>query len=181
MDNSQLYQVNLGNLTLGIHQYSYKIDNQFFEDFNNANDLAQEVDCKVVVNCDRTETMTICNFTIEGNLVLQCDRSLKLFDYPIDIQSTIYYKFGNEYAELSEDLITISEKDAVVDFSQPIFDLLSLEVPTRKLHPDHREEGEEEDEYFFTTINENESEEIKEEKDAEVDPRWAALQKLKKS
>ncbi len=182
MDKNQTYQINLGNLTQGTHQFRYNIDNEFFKNIESNISIAENVDCKVILECERTETMTTCNFAITGNLGLQCDRSLKEFDYPININSTIYYKFGLEYAELSEDLVTIPEKNSVVNFAQPIYDLLAIEVPSRKLHPDHREEKQEDNDFFFTTSTSiNGKEKQEESKEAEtIDPRWAALQKLKK-
>ncbi len=176
MKATSLYKIHLTTLKEPSETFEFKLDKAFFEQYSD--DSIENVACVADVHCEKTDRMLICNFAIRGTLMLLCDRSLKPFEHKVDVKSTIYFKFGEEYEEQAEDLIVIPADTVEIDLSQPIFDILYLSIPSRRLHPDHRDELSEKS-YFFTT-EKQEATTSKAENSDNVDPRWEALQKLKK-
>lgn len=172
------YQIHAGNLRKGSHRFDYKIEDDFFYRYAKELDF-EKATFAVQILCEKESKVVSCDYHFTGNFVLQCDRSLELFDYPLSFNSSIYYKFGLKYKEISEDLIVLCEKDPIIDLSQPIFDLLMLKIPTRKIHPNHQDEdAAQDDTYFFSTQALQEKTMASPEKQ-EIDPRWKALEKLK--
>jgi uncharacterized metal-binding protein YceD (DUF177 family) len=110
---------------------------------------------------------------IEGEVELTCDRSLDTFLFPLKVEETVLYKFGEENEEVSEDLQIIRWDTERINLMQVIYDVINLAVPLKKLHP-RFDEDDEEDELIFSTRGEEEEELPKTE-----DPRWEALRKLK--
>ncbi len=178
MSKKENYTIQLNTLAEGQHTFTHSLGEDFLLAY--PNELIEGLSCNVSVLCDKTETLVTCTFDISGNLVLLCDRTLEIFDFPVHIKELMYYKFGEQYEELSENLIVLPEKTAEIDLAQPIYDFLSLSVPSRKLHPSQRDDQyEEEQPFFFSTAAREENPQA--EQPSSTDPRWAKLNTLKKS
>lgn len=135
------------------------------------------------VSLQKSESMIQMTFNVEGTIELTCDRSLDLFDQPISFENTMIYKFGEEEKELSEDVMIILNNTQTINIADLLFEFIGLQVPMKKLHPRFQEEEEEDDDdqeegvmVYSSTVDDSKTEEQQEE---DVDPRWAALKKLK--
>jgi len=135
------------------------------------------------VSLQKSESMIQMTFNVEGTIELTCDRSLDLFDQPISFENTMIYKFGEEEKELSEDVMIILNDTQTINIADLLFEFIGLQVPMKKLHPRFQEEEEEDDDdqeegvmVYSSTVDDSKTEEQQEE---DVDPRWAALKKLK--
>lgn len=134
------------------------------------------------VSLQKSESMIQMTFNVEGTIELTCDRSLDLFDQPISFENTMIYKFGEEEKELSEDVMIILNNTQTINITDLLFEFIGLQVPMKKLHPRFQEEEEDDDDQeegvmvYSSTVDDSKTEEQQEE---DVDPRWAALKKLK--
>jgi uncharacterized metal-binding protein YceD (DUF177 family) len=183
------FDINIIKLTNGSHHYQFDIDSSFFSEFENS--FIEKGDLKVNLELTKSETMIQAGFFIEGNIELTCDRTLETFDEPISVHENLIFKYGEDFAELSEDIITIPRDLPTLNISQFVYEFIGLAVPMKKLHPRFRAEMEEalEDEetegilIYSTGGDEEETEDensIPDEEDKK-DPRWEILNKLKKN
>lgn len=117
-------------------------------------------------------------FDLQGAVELECDRSLDHFDYPIKAEKVMRYRLGEDWQELSDDLMVIPRDSQTINIASLLFEFIGLEIPMKKLHPRFAEEDEGEDELISIYTSDSESEE--ENQEEAVDPRWEALKKLKK-
>lgn len=166
------FKTGISGLKIGKHAFDWKVDASFFEELNP--DLLEDADLKVGLILKKSETMIEADISITGSVVLACDRSLKLFSEELSIDETVYFKYGEEPQELSENIQIIHFNEESIDFSQLIYELVSISIPMKRLHPDYREEDED-DYWVYVVDDEDESEEQSSES---IDPRWAALQQL---
>ncbi len=84
-------------------------------------------------------------------------------------------KFGEEYDDSNEEVITIPTGDSSFNISQIIYEAVVLSIPMKKISPNVNEE----DEYHKILEKFSpKSKEIEEETET-VDPRWEVLKKLK--
>jgi uncharacterized protein len=88
----------------------------------------------------------------------------------------VIYKFGAEEKEIDDDVIQITRNHQIINLAQNIFELITIAVPMKKLHPRYDLEAEPDDELIYTT---RDIEEESEDDSSEPDPRWEALKKLK--
>lgn len=91
------------------------------------------------------------------------------------------YGTGDEIKELSEELYEIPQHLQTLNLAQFIYEFIALAVPMKKLHPRFRDE--EEDDEVGKMVYQSEPEESEQDNtnsDEPVDPRFAALRKLKK-
>jgi len=174
------FDIHIFNLANGNHDYHFEVSGSFFELFEN--EMFSTGKLTADVSLQKSESMIQMIFKVEGTIELTCDRSLDLFDQPISFENTMIYKFGEEEKELSEDVMIILNNTQTINIADLLFEFIGLQVPMKKLHPRFQEEEEDDDDQeegvmvYSSTVDDSKTEEQQEE---DVDPRWAALKKLK--
>ncbi len=169
------FSVNIIGLSKKAHQFDYELDRAFFEKYGK--DLVSDGHFSASVVLDKHETFIEAEFKIKGEAKLICDRSLEPFDFPIDIDKRIVFKYGEEEVELTDEIIIISRDRASLELGQYMYEFIALAIPMKKVHPKFQEDeddDESEGKLIYTSETETKSEE------SEVDPRWEILKKLKK-
>lgn len=134
MKKNTTYQIDIFNLGNQEYHFTFKPDDGFFNHFENA--LAEGGQFSTDLTLTKTETVIQLKFFIKGFLRLICDRSLEIFDYPIEIQETLVLPFGKpNHAEWEEGLEYIDTNATQIDVQPFIYELVSLSIPMKKLHP----------------------------------------------
>ena len=108
-----------------------------------------------------------------GTVRIPCDRCLDMMDQPIEADLRLVVKLGSEYTE-DDDIITVDEKEGILDTAWIIYESIVLAVPIQHVHQ-------------LGECNVAMSEKLQElsaarssDADAQnIDPRWEALLKLK--
>jgi uncharacterized protein len=90
---------------------------------------------KATVVLNKNETMIQMMYHITGSVELTCDRSLDLFDFPVDIAQKMILKFSDHNEEITEELMLIDRNTQYINVAQDIFDFIGLQIPIKKLHP----------------------------------------------
>lgn len=171
------YDIHIYKLSNGVHEYQFEIGKEFFEMFDG--DLVENGQLNAVVSLNKSDSMIQVDFNIKGSLELECDRSLEKFDFPIHIDQNMIYKYGEEDKELSEDVFVIEKNTQTLNVAGIMYEFIGLEIPMKKLHPKFQKEEDEDDESEGSMIYTSEAEEDIEQKEEDIDPRWAALKNLK--
>ncbi|MBX2840176.1 MAG: DUF177 domain-containing protein [Flammeovirgaceae bacterium] len=169
------------------YEFKFEVNSSFFEHYKN--EVIEKSDCEAIVKINKSETMLEVFFQITGKVTLICDRSLEKFDFPVDISEKIFFKYGEVYEELSEEIIVIPFNQQKLELSQFIFEFILLSIPVKKIHPKFAEEeteSEEEEGNMIYSTDEVWKEEVDntergggEDDKKAVDPRWENLKKIK--
>ncbi len=170
----------LSKYTIGIYgledrpyEFDYEIGPAFFVEIEQ--DLIEKGDFQVHLRLEKSSTMLQLWFDIKGEAELTCDRSLELFDEPVDTQNRMILKFGDHDEELTEEISIINRNKTQINVAGYIYEFIALALPMKKIHPDLRK-PEADDEETETLIYSSERQGTNE----NTDPRWEALKKLKK-
>jgi uncharacterized protein len=166
--------VNIIGLSQKAHQFDYQFGDEFFTQYGS--DLVSGGHFAAYVTLDKHETFIEATFKINGKAGLICDRSLDPFDFPIDMDKKIVFKYGEEETELSDEIIVISKERASLDIGQYIYEFIALSIPIKRLHPRYADEFDDEGEGKL--IYSSTDDKIQKE-DENIDPRWEKLKKLK--
>lgn len=167
------YDINIHGLEEKRYTFEFEGGNEFFGAFEQS--FITNGNFKAIVKLNKNSSMIQLDFEISGSIELTCDRSLDLFDEPIEVFEKYIYKFGDRHEEITDEIEMIPQGTATVNLSQHIYDFILVSLPMKKLHPRFREEEiDEEGLLLYTTDKES-----VEEKAQEIDPRWAALNKLR--
>ncbi|GHB51758.1 YceD family protein [Mongoliitalea lutea] len=179
------YNIDIVKLREGDHAFSFDVSGEFFEFFE-ATEWVKDAQISTSAKLKKTSAVIEVDFNIRGTVRLICDRSLEEFDYPLELDEKVIYKYGAAEQELSEDLFIITKDTPSINVAQLLYEYILIAIPAKKIHPDYEDEMDDEDfegdgVYVYIdgedSFEEDTPEETKEEK--EVDPRWAILNKLK--
>lgn len=170
MDKLRNYDVSFSGLKTGKHEFKFEIDKEFFQLFETDQEFTNPK-IKVDVLLDKHTTFLEFEIKVDGTVELVCDITNEDFMYPIENQIGILVKFGEEYDDSEEDVITIPINDHAFNISQLIYENVALSIPMKKLSPNISDEDLE--------ILEKFSPEEIEEEEQKSDPRWDALKNLK--
>lgn len=188
------FDIDIIKLSNSVHEFQFNIDSSFFAEFEDS--LIQKGNLKAKVILEKSSTLIQATFEIDGVVELICDRSLEPFDLEISITEPLIFKYGEEYSELTEEIITIPRDLPTLNVSQYIYEFIGLAVPMKKLHPKFRseddwEDEEEEDEsdsiLIYSTQTEGYEDAEKSEnsennsEEGPLDPRWEILKNIKKN
>lgn len=182
MKARRLFDIDILQLSYGSHEYEYAIDSSFFEGFEDS--LIEKGDLTVKVILDKSETLLQADFVINGYVELTCDRSLENFDFPVKVTNHMIFKYGSEFSELTDEIVTIPRDLPTLNVAQYIYEFIGLAIPIKKLHPRFVAEDDTEDSegiLIYSTKKEGDEEEDHNENDETKDPRWDILNNLKKN
>ena len=171
MSGAREYVINYGSLPFGEHEFEFHVSDSFFQKFENS--LVQKGDIDVLVVLDKKEAMMLLDFTMEGHIIVECDRCLEDLDLDIESFNELIVKLGEETGEEAEDVIVISTREHELDVAQYIYEYISVLIPMRNVHED--EEGNPDcDPEVLKVLEKHIAPEEKEE-NPPADPRWDAL------
>lgn len=169
----ETYRINIVGLSNKVHQFDYEVGNPFFHRYGT--ELVKEGAFTATILLDKHETFLEAKIQIHGTARLICDRSLDEFNYPVDVENLIIFKYGEEDRELDDDVMMISHDTVSIEFGQYIYEFIALAIPMKKLHPRFEETADDED----TPLVYSSKDATPPDQDNDIDPRWDKLKKLK--
>lgn len=128
------------------------------------------------ISVSRYDGYVFVKVEYEGEVTRECDRCLK--EYTVKVPGSV--EFTLQSAEVDEDVASeevdtyvFETEDDQIDFSQTVYDDMMIRLPSKSLC-DENCPG------FEKTAESVEDELQSDEQEPAIDPRWAALGKLKK-
>ncbi len=189
-------------LKMGFHEFDFEIHESFFEDYGYSIVQKGELLAKIVL--EKKETMLIADFEVEGMVTTLCDRCNDPLDVKVKGNYRIIYTFGTNESN-DESLVILHPDSYEVDFRDPLYELITISLPIRKIHPkgecneemmellnkyglnpddtDDEEEEWDEDDWDDDDWDDDEDWEDDEDDqndpdDGPIDPRWSVLKNL---
>jgi len=187
----KLYDIDLKNLTPGVHEYEYLLENKFFMDIDG--DQVRKGTVKVHLTVNRLSLMFEMNFQIEGTVLVPCDRCLDDVDIPISTHNRLIVKFGKEYSEESDEIVVVPEEEGDINVAWFLYEFISLAVPMKHVHAPgkcnkqmssklkrHMTRSVDDTDKEYENMDEVEEEDIdiSVEEESSTDPRWDGLKGL---
>jgi len=117
----------------GKHQFEFTIDNTFFMHFEY--DDFNEASLEGRLTLDKKSTFMELHFEVNGPVVLPCDVSMELFDYPIDVKFDLIVKFGISPEKPSDEILVLPEGSYQIDVAQYFYEMVVLSLPQKRVHP----------------------------------------------
>ncbi|MEL6674756.1 MAG: DUF177 domain-containing protein [Bacteroidota bacterium] len=172
------YSINVARLRLGKNQEIFEVDKSFFDQF----ELTQGLDGAVNLTLDmiKYETHIDAHFRLTGTLQIPCDRCGEPYPFDINTATRIIYSFDPDMRFDHEEVIHVDETEPRLVLIQEIHDFIQTAIPIRKVPPADVHLCSPDILRMLGLDEKGEPlEEIVEEEEVEIDPRWAALKKLK--
>ncbi|MDB5261967.1 MAG: hypothetical protein JWQ14_1248 [Adhaeribacter sp.] len=175
------FDLNLVNLKDKQHEYDYKLNDDFFNLFEQ--NLVNGGNLTAHLVLDKSSLLLNLAFNIKGVINITCDRSLENFDFPVDINQNLLIRYGNEELELDENVLQILPGTQKINLAQHLFDYIGLTIPMKKLHPRFAadEAGEGDILIYSTATSSDETLSGNPDEVEPIDPRWNILKNISKN
>lgn len=169
----RFFNIDIFKLSNQSHDFEFDFDDRFFEEFEDS--FVDKGSGKVHLVLDKSDTMIKLAFNIEGSVELTCDRSLEKFDFPIHTSQNLILKYGDDWEELSDEIVIIPRDSERINIGQFVYEFIGLAIPMKRLHPKFAqdEQSDEPEIVYSSKIQEEENNE------GSIDPRWNKLKNLK--
>ena len=118
----------------GNHTFNFVIDDKFFESFDESEVKSGNLD--VQIDLIKNPRFLELHFKLNGEVQVTCDRCLEVFNMAVSHEDTLYFRFGEESYEQSENVIILSPKEYEVETAQYLYEFVHLSLPYQKIHPE---------------------------------------------
>ena len=172
MCNLEQFKVDLKALTEEVTPLEWELDDQFFEQLEDAQ--LQQGSVHVSGSIRKAVGFFELQLHTVGTVEVTCDRCLDLMRQPIEAGLNTTVKLGTEDS-YDDDVITVDETQSVLDTAWLIYESIALAVPIRHVHqPGDCNVAMSEKLQQLSAARSSDA-------DAQdnIDPRWAKLKNLK--
>ena len=172
MCNLEDLKIDLKELNEGLTTLHFNLGDAYFESLDE--DEIKRGNISVSINVKRTENYFELDFHTEGTVVIPCDRCLDDMEQQIETDDRLVAKFGEEYSE-DDDLITVDEREGLLDVAWFIYEFILLNIPAKHVHTPGKCNA-----AMIKVLEEHSATRSSGEDEVQaVDPRWNGLEKLK--
>ena len=91
MGVTKRYTIAYKGLKPGLHDFRFEVDGSLFEEFESTE--IKDGSCEVTVALERGEAMLTLDVTVDGSVVVECDRCLEECRIPVPIIATFTNPF----------------------------------------------------------------------------------------
>ena len=172
MCSSELLKIDLKELNEGLTKLDFNLGDAWFDSLDE--EEIKRGDIRVSIDVRRTENYFELDIHTKGTVIIPCDLCLDDMEQPIETDDRLVVKFGEEYSE-DDDLITVDEREAVLDVSWFIYEFIALNIPAKHVHTPGKCNA-----AMIKLLEEHSATRSSgEDGEAAVDSRWNGLEKLK--
>ena len=164
------FQIAFSGLKLGSHQFDFQIEDSFFQLFDYAELNSGQIN--VIILLQKKSNMLELEFQIKGNVTLACDTCAEDYTQSIEGNYKQIVKFSDLVEqEETDEIIILPTNEHTLKLAHQLYEFIHLSLPSRRIHSDEADCNQE----ILEKL-----EELAYQNPRAGDPRWSALQKLKK-
>ena len=169
---SGFYRIPLNGLKEGSHLYDFKIDDNFFAEFEESE--VKSADLEVIVKLVKRSAHMEMNVVLKGTVEIICDRCLENYSQEIEAENELFIKYGDSWEEIDDKVIMVPYGESEFDLRQLIYEFTHLGLPLKRIHPDDGEGKNSCSQEMLKKLGEHSTGH-----ESGTDPRWQDLKMLK--
>ena len=129
------YIVPFGGLKEGVHNSSFEIADEFFEEYAALEVKKGHLDISIKLT-KKTSFLTF-EISFNGKVNVQCDRCLDFYYQDVHFEGKLYVKFSerDQNAETSDEIIFLHPGDREIDLKHYFYESISISMPYKRIHP----------------------------------------------
>jgi uncharacterized metal-binding protein YceD (DUF177 family) len=162
-------------LSQGEHHFNFEIGNKFFEQIENS--LIKKGNAIVDIQLIKMSVMLQMHMSFTGQAQIECDRCLGEVFIPLSGKDELIVKLGGEEINDSSNIITIGAKDAEVDITLFVYEMIALNLPFRKIPCEILNDTSVCDQEMLLKLEQLRRDELPQ--SDETNPLWESLNKLR--
>jgi len=127
------FKINLGAITNGKNQFSFKIEDPFFEAYTLSDVKHADITATALLK-KNSEDLTL-QLSIDGKInKLLCDICAEELSVDISVDTKVIIKKTDKEIRSTDETFYISINENTIDLKQLIFELIILNVPKKRQH-----------------------------------------------
>ena len=134
MDILRKYSIPYKGLSVGNHEFTFKVDERFFAAYDSSEIKGGNVD--VDVKMTKQANLISLDLGIRGEVIVECDRCLDDVSLPVDYDGTLVVRFSETEQESDGEVLWLSPMETEIPLAQYIYDSIVLSLPIQRVHPD---------------------------------------------
>ena len=131
MDTLSPYVIPLSGLQVGVHEFDFQVDSNFFKAFEASPIQNGQIDVHIV--SDKRHDLMSVVFDLFGTVETTCDRCLGNFNLAIDDVSDLIFKYGSEES-VDPNVVNIPKGSKTLNIAKYIYEFIVLAIPMIKTH-----------------------------------------------
>lgn len=176
------YKLPLKSLSLGVQEFSYHLDTEFFNADAPSDVRGADVDARVRVDRKSDDIFQV-EMTFAGQITVACDRCLDDMGLPVDTAYSLSVKSGEAWDDSRDGVLVIPAAWHELDLAPLMRDSVLLTIPIVHAHPEGECNPDMLERLQQHSAHLASDEEMREAGDSThsegTDPRWDALKRLK--
>jgi uncharacterized metal-binding protein YceD (DUF177 family) len=141
--------------------------------------LVENGEVQINVQLEKRSAFLKLHIHLAGWLELVCDRCLENYKQDINLDTELFVKYGQEVDfEEGDNVIWVLPEEHVIDLAQVFYEYIALSIPLKQVHPNPSGNNSCNTE-MLEKLNHHQFREEDNIDETDIDPRWAALKKLK--
>jgi uncharacterized metal-binding protein YceD (DUF177 family) len=141
MKHRRDYEIAFVGLKPGVHEFSYEIDDRFFELLEVATPDFKNVKATIKLTLDKKSSFFLLKFDVDGKATVTCDRCGDEYELQLWDEFNLVVKLtddpeAEEQSEEDPDVTYIARNESHLDVSKWLLEFLTLSVPMQHIHPD---------------------------------------------
>ena len=172
MCSLEQFKIDLKGLTAETTTLDFDLDKDFFDALDQTE--VEGGTLHVSLSIRKASGFFELLFHTVGTVDIVCDRSLDLMEQPIETDNRLTVKLGSTASE-DDDTVTVDENEGILDTSWYIYEFIALAIPIQHVHATGKCNP-----AMTKALEELSADRSGDEESTQaIDPRWAALKKLK--
>ncbi len=167
----QEFIVPIAGLSAGIHSYDFVVNDAVFNGIDYAE--IEKGSVSIHLDLDKQDNMLTLDFDLKGAVEVPCDRCNENFMHAVEADYSLYVKYGESFHEEDDEVLVIPTDQHQLDLNHLFYEYILLSLPLRRVHPDKKDGSSGCDPEVLSRLEQLTVTE-------ETDPRWQALEGLKK-
>lgn len=139
MDPLAHYMLPIGGMELGIHEYTFAIDDYFLSHCEGSPYTSAKAEARFIV--DRRTNAAVLDVIISGTVVCDCDRCTTTIDLPLQFDHRVYLKAKDEQPSEDDDVVYLEPGQTQFSVASLLYDLFLLAIPIQKLYDCEEDEN----------------------------------------
>jgi len=182
MSKFELYNVVLKDLSTEPRVYEYVLDEAYFKKIDSPEVQKGNLVAKITVQ-KKTASFEL-NFSLDGIVLVPCNRCLDDMQQPITYKEKLQVKFGETFSE-EDEIVIVPESEGKINVAWFLYEFIVLNIPIKHVHAPgecnktmvtklkkHIARSKDDDDDLDIDDDELEME------DTTIDPRWDGLQNI---
>jgi len=131
MSKFEQYNVVLKDISNEVRMLEYDLDNVYFKKIDSPE--VQKGNVKARVTVQKKQNIFELQFSLEGTIIIPCDRCLDDMEQPIHYKEKLQVKLGEKFSE-EDEIVIVPESDGGINIAWFLYEFIVLNIPIKHVH-----------------------------------------------